>query len=51
MKIRVEIKESKEIDKLIKALENSYKIISVSKEYPNRPPSKASRVYIEVEEI
>lgn len=50
MKIRVEFKNIKQVDKLLKTLEKDYEIISVSKEHPNRPPSKLSRVYIEVEE-
>lgn len=50
MKIRVEFEDIKQVDKLLETLEKDYEIISVSKEHPNRPPSKSFRIYIEVEE-
>ena len=50
MKIRIEIKNNKEIDKFLKTLEKTYEIVNVSKSCPNRPPSKLSRIYIEVKE-
>ena len=40
----------KEIAKFLKTLEKTYEIVNVSKSCPNRPPSKLSRVYIEVKE-
>lgn len=51
MKIRIEYKNTKERDNIIKILEQNYEIINISKEYKNRPPSKLIRVYIEVEEL
>lgn len=50
MKIKVEFKEIKEVDKLLETLESNYEIVDISKEYQNRPPSKMKRIYIEIEE-
>ena len=51
MKIRVEFKEIKEVDKLIETLESNYEIVDISKESKNRPPSKLRRIYIGIEEL
>lgn len=51
MKIRVEFKDIKEIDKLLETLSKDYEILSVSKKYANKPPSKLTRIYIEVEDL
>lgn len=50
MKIRVEFKDIKEVDKLLETLESNYEVVDISKEYKNRPPSKMKRIYIEIEE-
>ena len=47
MKIRLEYILKKDLDKVIKDLTKLYDIKNISKPYPNRPPSKAKRVYIE----
>lgn len=48
MKIRIEIKNQKELDDFIDTLSLGYKIVSVSKMYANRN-NASSRVYIDVE--
>lgn len=49
MKIRVEYEKENELQELLKNLEKLYSIKNVSKKYPNRPPSKLTRVYIDLE--
>ncbi len=49
MKIRVEYKKENELQKLITDLEKLYSVKNISKKYPNRPPSKLIRVYLELE--
>lgn len=49
MKIRVEYEKETELQKLIDDLEKLYSIKDISKKYPNRPPSKLIRVYIDLE--
>lgn len=47
MKIRIEFKDKKELDVILKDLKNLYDIKYISKIYNNRPPSENKRVYID----
>ena len=47
MKIRIEFKDKKELDVILKDLKNLYDIKYISKTYNNRPPNEDKRVYID----
>ena len=47
MKIRIEFENKEELDKVIKDLNKLYDLKNISKVYPNKPPSKMKRIYID----
>ena len=50
MKVRIEFYNESEKNYLLSVLSANFEILDISRIYPNRPPSKACRVYVELVE-
>ena len=49
LKIRIEFEDKNELDKILADFKKLYDVKFISKFYNNRPPSKAKRIYVDLD--